>query len=178
MNSASSTMSSPRISRKAYIPPKINFSKYSEERPKGKIQGLYSCNSSNTFDFRNNGTLNKNSSKKLFHAESTMNPILQETCKTDNQVSGKKIISSLPSPSTVYASQRKFNLPSELGIGNRYNQYYNSSVFKDSKDSYLFNGKTKTLLSKNEQVSSLLRYDYALPYKEVKITSKIGTTRD
>lgn len=171
MHSASSTLSS-KPCRKACLSPNFYFSKYSEERPKGKTLGLFSSNSTSSFGV--DSSLNKNrSSRKTFHPKTNRNPILQDSDITSPK-SGKKILTSHPLPTTVYENKRKFHLPAELGIGNRYLQHYSSEVFKETDACYLFNGKTKNLLSKDSGISKVLKYDYALEYKSDKITPKIG----
>ena len=167
MNSSSSNLLFARSSRKALISPSFDYSKYSEERPKGKTRGLFFTNSTSI------NTERKKSYKKLFLCKTSRDPILQNSpLKPINK--GKKVLPSAPSCLVKYENERKHKLPSELGIGNRYEQHYQSQIFKETSVSYLFNGKNKTLLSKTCEVSKLLKYDYALQYKDLKITPKVG----
>lgn len=168
MLSVPSEINSPRANRKGYISPCISFTKFSDDKNKGKTKGLFSNH--------NYGALtSKGSCKKLFKMPTSADPILQSEAK-DVLGTRRKIGSPKISPLTVYSSQRKYNLPSEMGIGNRYERYYTSQVFAETTQSYLFNGKNRVLLGKHSEVSGLLQYDYALPYKDMKITPKIGSS--
>lgn len=173
MFSSSSTLTTPRQCRKGYVPPSLYYSKYSEDRPKGKGQ-LSSSARSSAFDFYKTEAAKQNSRKKIFQPQNSSNPILQEEILHQGPASSRKIGSAAPSPLTIYSSQRKYNLPSEMGIGNRYEKHYSSQIFKEFNTTYLFNGKTKPLLSKKAEVQGLLKYEYALPFKEEKVTPKIG----
>lgn len=116
---------------------------------------------------------NSQSNRKHFIQNESPNPILQEKVLISSK-SGKKLIDPKPSPLTVYSNERKYNLPASLGIGNRYDKYYRSQVFEETDKTYLFSGSNKSLLSKPGEVPDLLRYSFALPYKEEKLTPKVG----
>lgn len=116
---------------------------------------------------------NPQSNRKHFAQKDSQNPILQEKIITSSR-SGKKLIDPKPSPLTLYSNERKYNLPASLGLGNRYMVHYKSQVFEETDKSYLFNGSYKNLLGKPGEVPRLLNYSYALPYKEEKLTPKIG----
>lgn len=113
------------------------------------------------------------SNRKHFIQKESQNPILQEKIMTGSK-SGKRLIDPKPSPLTLYSNERKYNLPASMGLGNRYEVHYKSQVFEETDKTYLFNGSNKNLLGKPGEVQGLLNYSYALPYKEEKLTPKIG----
>ena len=113
------------------------------------------------------------SSRKHFIQKESPNPILQEKVLISSK-SGKRLIDPKPSPITVYSNERKHNLPASLGLGTRYEIHYRSQIFKETEKSYLSDRSSKSLLGKTGEVPSLLKYSYALPYREEKLTSKIG----
>jgi len=119
------------------------------------------------------GSSSSQSNRKHFTQRESPNPILPEKTLFHSK-SGKKLLDPRPSPLTVYSNERKYNLPASLGIGSRYDKHYRSQVFVETDRTYLFNGSNKSLLGKPGEVPDLLRYSYALPYKEEKLTPKIG----
>jgi hypothetical protein len=84
---------------------------------------------------------------------------------------GKRILDPKPSFLTVYSNNRRFNLPSEMGIGNRFDRTYSSQVFTGGS---VTERPGRNSLAKTGEVKSLIQYSYALPFKEMNITAKIG----
>lgn len=173
MNSVSSNPTSPRQSRKMCLSPSFSYSKVLDDKPSCRTRGMFSSNSSATFSFTKPDMIMGSTSKKHYPMRKTIDPILQIPSCPDSQ-SGKKIVPSTPSAYSVYSSQRKVTLPSELGIGHHSTNTYSSRIFHEFSDSYLFNGKKKAILSKKGEVPNLLTYSYALPYKDQGVTPKIG----
>jgi hypothetical protein len=168
-----STFSTPRPSRKQWVSPPLSVSRHSDDRPQGKNKGLFSSNSSVSLASLTSRVYSSSSSKKHFPAQPVKDPILQPSDGSATR-SGKKILSNNPSVISVYSNERKYNLPSEMGIGNRYERQYKSDVFKESTQSYLFGGRLKTVLGKESQVSGLIQYEYAPSFRDQGVTPKIG----
>jgi hypothetical protein len=163
---------SPRPCRKACISPAFSYSRLSEDRPGGKKKGLYSSISSSGFSSQTS-IVNAGSTRKHYSTTTTANPILQDSLELSLK-SGKRILNPNPSFLTVYSNSRKFNLPSELGLGTRFDHHYSSKVFTGES---LTERPSKTVLGKSGEVKGLLEYSYALPFKESKVTPKIGKTK-
>ena len=58
-----------------------------------------------------------------------------------------------------------------MGIGNRFDRTYSSQVFTGGN---VTERPGRSSLAKTGEVKNLIQYSYALPFKEMNITAKIG----
>ena len=163
--------------------PTFFYSKYPQERPKGKTKTEFSKNSASTFsiaseeliDYRPSIRVNiqqthiqydRPQSIRVVGYSQSREPIIEEKVF-------KTRLQREPSPLLRYENDRKYCLPTEVGV-KKPNKLFNSSrVFEDTNESYLFNGKIKNVKNKPTEISSVIGYEFALPYREQKVTAKL-----
>lgn len=167
---------------KAQIKPTFFYSKYPEERPKGKVKTEFSKNSVSSFHISQEGQVKHRPSIRVNIPTTTLHyerpqsirvvgysqnrePIIEEKTIRIKTKNGS------PSPILRYENEKRYFLPAEFGrISNSKNT--ESKVFEENPQSYLFNGKIRNLLSKPTEISGVIGYEFALPYREQKVTAK------
>lgn len=160
------------------------YSKYPTERPKGKSRndisvkanGTYSVNRDEPQPHRPCIRVNiqqvpsnyyeRPQSIRVVGYDSTKHPVIEERPNSRPRNRGS------PSPILKYNNERKHCLPADLGLRTTQYDSNKSTVFEDSSKTYLFNGKSKTLLGKDPEIRNIMEYDFALPYRDQKITPK------
>ena len=171
-------------SGRAKVNPTFFYSKYPEERPKGKVQSEFSKNSHSTFHISSEENVNYRPSIRVnipntaIHYDrpqsirvagyaQNRDPVIQERSARTKTRGGS------PSPILKYENEKKYFLPADIGGRTTPCKNTESKVFENACESYLFNGKIKNLLSKPSEISSVIGYEYALPYREQKVTVKV-----
>lgn len=170
---------------KGGLTPTFFYSKYPQERPKGKIQSEYSKNSYSTFSIASEDIIEHRPSIRVNIPTVTKEDpkpqsirVLGYSRNRSPEVIEKIILRSgtyngSPSPILRYENQRKYCLPAEIGKTKASAAHNSSRVFENSTQSYLFNGKIKILPNKPTEISSVIGYEFALPYRDQKITAKL-----
>lgn len=170
---------------KAQITQTFLYSRYPQERPKGKVISEFSKNSASTFKIGSSENVTYRPSIKVNIQQTSYNFSRPQSIRVDGYTRNRtplvrecpptrpRVCRGSPSPILRYENERKNCLPSEMGI-NTHNPLVNCSrVFEDTQESYLFNGKFKCLLDKPTEIKSVIGYEYALPYREQKVTGKV-----
>lgn len=169
---------------KAQVNQSFVYSKYTSDRPKGKLKTEFSKNSEGTFNINDYENTSYRPSIRVNIQQNTQNYPRAQSIRVDGYSSNRQPLiqerppsrprnpRGSPSPILRYENERKCFLPSDVGINTYYPQQNKSSVFNNTDDSYLFNGKFKCLLSKPTEIRSVIGYEYALPYREQKVTPK------
>ena len=169
---------------KALVNQTFYHSKYPQERPKGRIKTEFSKNSDSTFQIASEDSLayrpsirvniqipnvkyERPQSIKVSGYSKNREPSAEE-----NLLRKPKLNRGNPSPLLRYENQKKYMLPSEIKATPKTFNHNTSKVFEDTTESYLFNGRIKYVVSKPTEISSVIGYEYALQYRDQKVTSK------
>lgn len=169
---------------KAQVEQSFFYSKYPAERPKGKSRNDISVKSNGTFCVNRDqpqphrpcirvniqqvpsNYYERPQSIRVVGYDQTKQPVIEERPASRPRNRGS------PSPILKYTNERKYCLPADLGMRSGQWGFNKSTVFEDGGTSYLFNGKNKTLLGKDPEIRNVMEYEYALPYREQKVTPK------
>jgi hypothetical protein len=170
-------------SGRASVQQSFYYSKYPLERPKGKTKTQFSKNSERTFhiaaadieEYKPSIRVNIPQNTHGYQRPQSIRTGYKENLGVEKEEKlgnrGEKIGS--PSPILKYENERRYCLPSDMGIKRvMVGPGTKSSVFEDSKRSYLFGGRFKSVLKKESDIGKVLGYEFALPYRDEKITPK------
>ena len=171
-------------SGRAKVDQSFIYSKYPSERPKGKSRneiwdkskGTYSVNQDINPSHRPcikvnidkpfQNAYSRPQSIRVVGYDNTKNPIIQERTQSRPHNRGS------PSPILKYENERKNFLPADLGMRDSSWGNTKSSVFEENPTCYLFGGKLKSVQNKECEIRNVISYEFALPYREQKVTEK------
>ena len=171
-------------SGRAKVDQSFFYSKYPCERPKGKLRNEISDKSQGTFSINKDispshrpcikvniekplhSTYSRPQSIRVVGYDNTKNPVIEERTQSRPRNRGS------PSPILKYENERKNFLPADLGLRNSEWGNTKSSVFEENPACYLFGGKLKSVHNKECEIRNVISYEFALPYREQKVSSK------
>ena len=179
----------PQRFSKARVPLDVSQTRYMAERPRGIARTEYSASHQGSFDIGKDLQLEFTPAKKLIPLPNTdrekvsrrkhlqtndpRNPILQqETCFEPAPIRPRNNQDWRPSPETEYSNERRFMLPSELGVAKPelYQRRNQSSLFKEEAEELPH--PTKRIIPRPSEAPSVLQYKYALPYRDQTVSDK------
>ncbi|CAG9327474.1 unnamed protein product [Blepharisma stoltei] len=173
---------------KAQVPSYLAESRWLDERPKGIAKGAYSYQSQGSFKIGTDNNLPFKPTKKVFSCRNTLsrpevpvaikarpqtpsrNPLFLGDEEAPPQSSRKKLIN--PDPPCLYDDVANNSENSQRTRRTSYDRRNSSSVFEQNNKYDPFGSHKKHNPKPRESLKKVLAYDYALPYREDKITTK------